>query len=198
MPHICVQSSELHAGSLVIVAIWNWTNHNPESCICQLWKAIFRFLACAFCQICRRSLVASPPLLSRLPKLTCTILQNHLHPLLSNSFGSIEIFQRQPGFESLQKICNRRLPVQGSIPQLDQTVLCRDNGPNLFLEKPSHPSFLPLVEHTKVRLPHSIGKLLQGEFHLLQADCSCAFSPTQVRRIIALILGIEFFIRNLW
>jgi hypothetical protein len=40
--------------------------------------------------------------------------------------------------------------------------------------------------------------LLQGEFHLLQADRVFAFSPAQVLRIIALIICIEFVIRNLW
>ena len=64
---------------------------------------------------------------------------------------------------------------------LFQTVLSRDNGPMLPLETPSHPYFLPLVECTKVGLPHSFGKLLQGEFRLLQADWGFAFNPTQVR-----------------
>jgi hypothetical protein len=68
----------------------------------------------------------------------------------------------------------------------------------LLLEKPSHPYFLPLVEGTKVGLPHLFGKLLQGEFRLLQADWGFAFSPAQVRRIIALGICIEFVIRNLW
>jgi len=68
----------------------------------------------------------------------------------------------------------------------------------LVLEKPSHPYFLPLVECPKVGLPHPFGKLLQGEFRLLQADWGFAFSPAQVGRIIALILCITFVIRNLW
>jgi hypothetical protein len=67
----------------------------------------------------------------------------------------------------------------------------------LLLEKPSHPYFLPLVECTQVGLPHPFGKLLQGELHFLQADWGFAFSPGQVQRIIALILCIEFGIRNL-
>ena len=65
---------------------------------------------------------------------------------------------------------NRRLTKQGIISNLFQTVLPRDNGPMLLLQKPSHPYFLPLVERTVVGLPQSFGKLLQGEFWLLQAD----------------------------
>jgi len=77
-------------------------------------------------------------------------------------------------------------------------ALSPDNGPMLPLEKPSHPYFLPLVECTKVGLPHPFDKLLQGEFRLLQADWGFTFSPAQARRIIALIICIEFVIRNLW
>jgi len=198
MPHICVRSLELHAGYLVIVAVRHSTNHNHESCIWQLWEVTSSFFACALCQIRRWSLVASPPLLPHLPNLTCTFFQKHLHPLLPNPFGIIEIFQRQPLLKSLQKICNCCLPVQGSISQLFQTVLSWDNGPMLLPEKPSHPYFLPLVDYTNVRLPHHFGKLLQGEFRLLQANWGFAFSRTHVRRIIALIICIEFVIRNLW
>jgi len=32
----------------------------------------------------------------------------------------------------------------------------------------------------KVGLPHAFGKLLQGEFHLLQADWGFAFGPAEV------------------
>jgi len=100
--------------------------------------------------------------------------------------------------KSPKKICNRHLPAQGSISLLFQTVLSRNNGPMLLLEKPSHPYFLPIVECTNVGLPHPFGKLLQGEFRLLQASWGFSFSPAQVRRIIALIICIEFVIRNLW
>ena len=68
----------------------------------------------------------------------------------------------------------------------------------LLLEKPSHPYFLPLVERTKVGLPHPFGKLLQGESCLHQGDGGLAFGPAQVRQIIALYICIEFIIRNLW
>jgi hypothetical protein len=50
----------------------------------------------------------------------------------------------------------------------------------LLLEKRSHLYFLPLVEGTKVGLPHPFGKLLQGEFRLLQANWGFAFGPAQV------------------
>jgi len=52
----------------------------------------------------------------------------------------------QPGLESFQKICNRRLPVQGFISQLFLTFQCRDNDPMPNLEEPSDPYILPLIE----------------------------------------------------
>jgi hypothetical protein len=47
----------------------------------------------------------------------------------------------------------------------------------LFLYNPSHPYFLPLVEGTKVMQPHPFGKLLYGEFCLLQADWGLRLRP---------------------
>jgi len=67
----------------------------------------------------------------------------------------------------------------------------------LFLEEPSHPYFLPLVERTIVGLPHPFGKLLQGEFGLLQADWGFTLCTAQVRRIVALIICIIFVVGNL-
>ena len=151
----------------------------------------------ALYQICRRSHVASPSLLSRLPNLTCTFLQTPFNPLLLSPFGIINIFQRKPGLESFQKMCKHFLPVQGSISNLFETVLCPDNGPMLLLQKPSHPYFLPLVQGTKVGLCHHFGKLLQGEFRLLQADWGFAFGTTQVQRIVAHLNCIIFVIGNI-
>jgi hypothetical protein len=94
--------------------------------------------------------------------LACTFLEKHLHPLPPNPFNIIEMFHRQPGLESLQKIDNRCLPVHGSIAPLFETVLSPDNRPMLLPKNPSHPDFLPLVERTKVGLPHSFGKLVQA------------------------------------
>jgi hypothetical protein len=67
----------------------------------------------------------------------------------------------------------------------------------LLLEKPSQPSFLPFVECTKVRLPHPVGKLLQGEFRFLPAEWGLAFGPAQVQRIVTLIICIVLVIGNL-
>jgi len=68
----------------------------------------------------------------------------------------------------------------------------------LFPKEPSHPYFLPLVERTIVGLPHPFGKLFQGvEFSLLRADWGFTLCTTQVRRIVALIICITFFIGNL-
>jgi len=163
----------------------------------QLWNVTSQFFARALSQICRWSLVASPSLLPRLPNLTCTFFPKYLHPLSPNPFSIIEILQT-PGIESLQKICNRHLLVQGSLSQPFQTVLSRNNRPILLLEKPSHPYFLALVECNKVGLPYPFAKLLQGEFCLLQAHWGFAFSPTQVQQIITLSICIEFVMSNLW
>jgi len=148
-------------------------------------------------QIGHQMLIDSPSLLPRLPNLTCTFLQKHPHPLSPNPFSIINIFQKQPGLKSLQQICNCHQPVQRSISQHFRTVLSKDNGLMLLLSKPNHPYFLPLVEHTKVGLPYAFGALLQGVFHLLQADWGIAFSPAQVGLIIGLIIRIEFVIWNL-
>jgi len=67
----------------------------------------------------------------------------------------------------------------------------------LFLEEPSHPYFLPLVERAIVRLPHPFGKLLQGEFGLLQADWGFTLCTAQVQQIVALIICIIFVVGNL-
>jgi hypothetical protein len=115
-------------------------------------------------------------LLPRVPFFLVTrTLLAHVFRNISNHCRRIHsalsmFFYRQPLLESLQKICNRYLPVQGSISLLFQTVLSHDSGPIVLLEKPSHPYFLPLVECTKVWLPDPFGKLLQGEFHFLQAS----------------------------
>ena len=181
MPYICVRSLELHAGCRVIAAVRLLRNYNHESCIWQLWDVISWFFARVLSQIRRWLLVASPSVFPRLPNVTCTFLQKHLHSLPPNPFGIIEIFPTQPGFKSLQRICNRHLPAEGSSWQLFQTVLSGDNRPMLLLARPSCPYFLPLVEGTKVGLPHPFGKLLQREFRFLQANWGFAFSPTQVR-----------------
>jgi len=196
VPHVCVQSLKVIARCLAIVAVPQSTNYHHKCCIWQLWDGTNRFVAYLLSQIRRQSLVTTPSIVLRLPNLTWTLLQKQLHPLSPNPFGSIEIIQRQWDHKSIQKICGRRLPVQVSITQLFQTVLSRDNGPMVVHEEPSLPYFLPLVEHAKVGLLHSFGKLLQGEFCLLQADWDIAFGPTQVQQIIPLSVCFDFVIRD--
>jgi len=65
---------------------------------------------------------------------------------------------------------DQHLPVQASISKLFQIVLPPDTGPMLLFKTLSHPYCFPLVERTVVCLPHSVGKLLQAEFSLHQAD----------------------------
>ena len=190
--HICVRDLELHTGSLVIVAIWHSTNHNHESYIWQLWEVTCRFSACKLPKIGHWSLVASPLLLRCLPTLACTILPKHLNPLSLIPFGIIKTFQREPVFKSHQKICNHCLPVQGSISKLFQMVLSPDNGPILLLQQPSYSYFLSLVKCTKVGLPHPFGKLLQREFHLLQADWGFVFCTADIRQMLAMVPNSPF------
>jgi hypothetical protein len=197
VPHISVQSSQLHAGCLIIVAILQSTNYNHENGISQLREVPSHCVACRRSQIRQRLLVSLPAILPCLPNLDCKFLQKHIHPLPPNPFGIIEKFPRHTDLESLQKICNHRLPVHGSIRQLCQRVLFTENGPMLLFKRRSHPYCLPLVESSKVEQPYPFGKLLQGEFHLLQADCSFAFGPIQVQRIVALIIRMVFAIGNL-
>jgi hypothetical protein len=179
--HIGLRGVELHATCRVIVAILHSTNHNHECCIWQHRDVTCRFFACSRFQSRRQWLVASPSLLPRLPNLTCTLLQTRLNPLSPNPFSITKDCQRQRFLETLQKFCNLHLPVQGAISQLLQTVLSRDNGPMLLFEKLSHPYFLPLVECSKVGVPHSCGKLLHREFRSLQDNWGFAWCPAQVR-----------------
>ena len=169
-------------------------NHNRESCIWQLWEFTPRLLAHVLSQIGRRSLVASPSRFSHVPNFACTFLQKHLHLLPTNPFSIIKINQWQAGLECCQKICDCRLPVQRSISNLFELVLPPDNEPMLLLEKPRHPYFLPLVECTKVGLPHPFGKLLQGELRLLQANWGFAFFTAKVQQIVALVSCIIFVV----
>jgi len=135
--------------------------------------------------------------LSCLPNIACKFLQNHFNPLLENLFRIIKIIRQQSVLKCLKTIGNCHLPVQGFISNLFQADLPPDYEPMLYLREPSHAYFLPLVERTIVGLPHSIGKLFQGEFSLLQADWWFAFCIAQVRRIVALIICIVIVVDHL-
>ena len=87
--------------------------------------------------------------------------------------------------------------MKGSISKLFPMVLPLDTGPMLSLKKPSNPYFLPPVEHTIVGLPHPFGKLLQGEFGLLQADSRLTLCTAQARRIVALFICTIMVVGNL-
>jgi len=198
VPHIFVRSLDFHAGYVVIIAIWHSKNRNHGRYIWPPWEVTSCFITRALPQIHCWWLVASPSLLPRLQNLACTFLQQHLNSLVLNPFNIIKISQWQPVFKGHQKISNHRLTMQGSIWQLFPTVLSPDNGPMLPLQEPSQPYFLPLVEDTEVGLPHPLGKLLQGEFCLLQANWGFAYGPGWFRRIIAPIMGMAFVIGDLW
>ena len=195
--HISIHGFELIWGKNDIVTIRHPANHNNECCIWNQCEITSHLFAHTLSQIPRLSFVASPSIFSHLPNFACTFLQNHLHQLLMNPLGIIEIIQRKPGFRYLQKIWNRCLSVQGSITKMFQPVLSPEYGPIHFLKQRSHPYFLPLVECATIGLPHPFGKLLQGELCLLQADWGFTVCTTQVQRIIALIICIIFVIGNL-
>jgi hypothetical protein len=61
-------------------------------------------------------------------------------------------------------------PSAGFIWQLCQKVLSRHNGRIHLVEEPSPLTLLPLVERTKVGLPHPFGKLVQGEIFSVQPN----------------------------
>jgi hypothetical protein len=67
------------------------------------------------------------------------------------------------------------------MPKLFQPIQPFDYGPLLFLEQPSNPSFLSLVECAIIGLPHPFGKLIQGGFSFLQADWELSLRTAQVR-----------------
>jgi hypothetical protein len=65
-----------------------------------------------------------------------------------------------------------------------------DNGQMLVLQRVSHPYFFPIVECTIVCLPHHVGKLSEGEFHMLQANVQLFISTAQVQPIVDLIFCV--------
>lgn len=115
----------------------------------------------------------------------------------ANPFSNIEIFQTQPPLDRVQKINNRRLPVQGFKSELNRSVRPLDNGLMLDLAIPHHPYILPPVECTAVGLPHPVGKLPQGELHFLHAKCGFAYRSAQVQPMVAVIGCIMFVIGHL-
>jgi hypothetical protein len=198
VPSISVPNLELYPHQLIIFAVWKSTNHNHRCCISQLWEVTMDYGCPAHSHICCRLLVPLPWILPRLPNVDCTYLHTYHNPISSNPGSRFKNFQRKPAFKSLQKFCNCQLPVHGSMSHLFQLVWSPDYGLMLLLLRPSDPYLLPLLERTKLRLIHSFGKLLQGEFHVLQADWGFGFHPTQVQRIVTLIICTVFVIGNLW
>jgi len=125
---------------------------------------------------------------------TCS--PTHLNRLQANLFSTIEIMQEQAVLECYQNVRNCCLTMQGSIPNLLQTIQPPDNGPMLLLQNLGHPFFLPLVKCTIVGLPHLFGKWIHGEFCLLQADWWFALCTAQVEGIISLVIWIIIVVGN--
>jgi len=190
MSDICIRGLEMSGSQNEILPIRHPAIHNQECCIWRHRKVPSCNCAGGYAQIRHWSLVALPCLLPRLWNFAWTLFQKHLHRLPVNAFTFVKIIHRQPVLNCLHSICNSHLPTQRPILNLFHTVLPPDNGPILVLQIPSHPYFLPLVKCTNVGLAHPFGKLLQGEFHLFQADWHFAFCTTQVRRIFDPIICI--------
>lgn len=108
------------------------------------------------------------------------------------------MFQQHPFIKRWQTICNCNLWVQGSICKLCPTILPTHNTLILISSEPTFPHFLSLVECTNVGLPHLVGKLLQGEFSVLQTAWGFAFTATHVRHIIAHIIRILYIVDNVY
>jgi len=68
---------------------------------------------------------------------------------------------------------------------------------DVFLQKPNHPYYLPVVDHTDVGLPHIFDILLQGELGLLRADWRFAFSPSHIQWIFTVIMCLIFVVGQL-
>ena len=152
MSHIGIQGLKWFRGSNHGIAIRHSLNHSNARCISQLWAVTSCLCAHKSAQIRRWSLVTSPSLFPHLPTLTCTCLEKYL----TNQLRIVKIIQHPPVFKCPQKICNRCLPVPGSISPLFQLVWCLDNGPILLLQRPSFLYFLPLVERSEDGLHHPL------------------------------------------
>jgi len=58
------------------------------------------------------------------------------------------------------------------------TILSLHYTSILFIWNRYYPYFLSIIEGTSVEPTHAVGKLLQGEFSLVQADWSFIFSTS--------------------
>jgi hypothetical protein len=198
VPHNDIKQLLSIAQCLVICAVWHSIDPSYASWLCQLGKVNCRCWAHTDSQThCQSQVVSSsiPPLLLN---LACTFVQNLLKTLLLNPFSIMNIFQRQPVLVCHQNNCNCSHPGQGTVLKMFQMVLSLDNNPRLLFQNPSHLYFISLVEDTKVELPHSFGKLRQGEFRLFQTDWDYAFCTAQVQHIAALTIWVVFNVDNVW
>ena len=176
---ICVCGLQLLARCLVIVTLWHPRYHNLESCIWQLLEGTSCLVAWALSQICHWLHGALLSLRHRLLNHACTCLPEHFDPLSRKPHTIVKIFQSQPVLASDHPISTWGSTVLRFISKPFEMDLPLDNALMLFLQKPCHQYFLPLVECTKVWLPHPSAKLLQGEFSLLQTDWGIAFCETR-------------------
>jgi len=164
VPCISVWGREKFVGYKVVVAIRHPARPNNELKIQPLDIINSCVVAQDISHIHRQSLVILPSLVHQPPNLGWISLQKYIVSLPLNSFTIIKLFQPQPVVECCQKICNCCLPVQGTTLTLLQMCLPLDNVRILCLQKPSHPYFHQLVEHTLLGLPHLLTKLHQGWF----------------------------------
>jgi len=187
---MCVRSLELHAGCWVIVAF----SALDES---QWWLLYLATKGRYLSLFCPRAHPNPSPVACCLAFPSSSPSKPRLHissetsePIVAESIRHYWSLPRAATFRKSPK--NLQLPSPNAGFHLAAVSNCFFPGywTNASSREPSHPYFLPLVQCTKVGLPHPFGKLLQAEIRLLQADWGLAFSPTQVRRIIALIICI--------
>jgi len=171
----------------------------------QSWKLYLAFLGCYILLCYPRALPNASPVAYCLAFPSSSPHKPHLHIFSKPSQPTVTKFiQWYRNFPNAAR--SRKSPKNQQMPSRSAGVhlptvshsSSRHNGLTLLLEKPSHSYFVPLVECTKVGLPHPFGKLLQAVFRLLHADWGIAFGPAQVESIIALSNCIEFVMTNLW
>jgi hypothetical protein len=135
---------------------------------------------------------------SSLPPKPCFhTSSNTYQPTIAELIQHYLNFPMHSVLDCLQKTWNHYLLVRGSTLQLFHAVLSPDNRLILLLKIPSHPPFLPLFDSILVVRLKSSGKLLQGDFRLLQADWGSTFGPAQVHQSVTFIMHIISIIGNL-
>jgi len=148
VPHISVWSLKLHAGYLVIVAVWHSTNHNHESCIWQIWEVTSRIWP-----TCSRQSVAGR-LLSRLPLFFASqisppepCLHNSLKSSQTTVAESVRQYQNFP-MSARSRMCPKNLQPQSASAGADPTTVSTCSVPALSADAFSRETPPPILSST--------------------------------------------------